>query len=201
MKGIQFMKESVKTREQLADELKNALKRVEELEALQAEHFRAIETLRSYKKALETMQIGVTISDLQGNILYINPADLEMHGYSTDLTGEDVSIFSSSGRRRPLTKEKAASMKRWKRESVNKRKEGSLFPVQLMSDIVTDAKGNPVGIVTTCEDITERKKMEQEIKNRVEELEKFYEMAIGREVKMKELKEIIKKLRVESASD
>jgi len=195
------MKDSVKTREQLEDELKHALKRVEELEALQAEHSRSIEMLRSYKKALETMQIGVTISDLKGNILYINPADLEMHGYSADLTGEDVSIFSASGRRRPLTKEKAASMKRWKRESVNKRTNESLFPVQLMSDVVTDAEGNPVGIVTTCEDITERKKMEQEIKNRVEELEKFYEMAIGREVKMKELKEIIKKLRAESASD
>jgi len=196
------MKKNDRTREQLEVELSDALRRIEELEALQADHFRAIETLRSYKKALETMQIGVTITDLEGKIRYINPADLEIHGYSAnDLEGENVRIFTSTGTRKPLTEEKIASMKRWKRESVNKRKDGSLFPVQLMSDIVTDSEDNPVGIVTTCEDITERKKMVQEIRDRVEELEKFYEMAIGREVKMKELKAVIRNLRNESGSD
>jgi len=86
-------------------------------------------------------------------------------------------------------------MKRWKRESINRRKDGSTFSVQLMSDIVTDEYGVPLYIVTTCEDITGRKKMEDEIRERVAELEKFYRMSVGREVKMKELKKEIKRLR------
>jgi polyhydroxyalkanoate synthesis regulator phasin len=46
-------------------------------------------------------------------------------------------------------------------------------------------------------DITERKKAREEIDNRIRELEEFYEMAVGRELKMKELKEEMEKLREE----
>jgi hypothetical protein len=70
-----------------------------------------------------------------------------------------------------------------------------VFSVQLMSDIVTDEDGVPLYIVTTCEDISGRKKMETEIRERVDELEKFYKMSVGREVKMKELKREIKRLK------
>jgi hypothetical protein len=37
--------------------------------------------------------------------------------------------------------------------------------------------------------------MQKEIKDRVEDLEKFYKMSVGREVKMKELKKEIKRLK------
>lgn len=39
--------------------------------------------------------------------------------------------------------------------------------------------------------------MEDEIKKRVKELEEFYEMAVGRELKMIELKEEIERLKEE----
>ena len=44
------------------------------------------------------------------------------------------------------------------------------------------------------EDITTRKNSEEEIKKRVKELEKFYEMSVGRELKMRKLKRSISKL-------
>ncbi|MEN8262981.1 MAG: hypothetical protein ABFR82_05920 [Nitrospirota bacterium] len=40
--------------------------------------------------------------------------------------------------------------------------------------------------------------MEKEIRERIVELEEFYEMSVGRELRMKELKKEIKKLKVES---
>lgn len=46
-------------------------------------------------------------------------------------------------------------------------------------------------------DITDRKRMENEFKEKVEELERFYDMAINRELRMKELKEEIEKLEAE----
>ena len=45
-------------------------------------------------------------------------------------------------------------------------------------------------------DITERKRTEEELKKKVEDLEKFYTMAVGREVKMKELKKEVKGLKL-----
>jgi diguanylate cyclase (GGDEF)-like protein/PAS domain S-box-containing protein len=52
----------------------------------------------------------------------------------------------------------------WRRETINKRKDGSVFPVQLMSDVVRDVGGTVAGIVTTCEDITRRKAAESALR-------------------------------------
>jgi PAS domain S-box-containing protein len=195
-----MMKDEDKTKEQLLDELLKIRKRLQEVEASCAIDRQDADTLRSFKKALETMQIGVTITDLKGTVVYSNPADLEMHGYSSEeLKDANVTVFAPPERRKPLTEEEIISMKRWKRESVNKRKDGKTFPVHLMSDVIKDSEGKPVGIVTTCEDITDRKKMEEEIKGRIEELEQFYDASVSREVKMKDLKKEIQKLKEELA--
>jgi len=52
-------------------------------------------------------------------------------------------------------------------------------------------------IFAVARDVTEQKEMEQEIQKRIKDLENFYEMAIGRELRMKELKEKIKELEEE----
>lgn len=194
------MKDEDKTREQLIKEKEELLKNVHELEAAYSEFRQIIERLRSFEKALETMQIGVTITDLEGNILYINPAEMDIHGYTAeDLKDKTIKIFAPAKKWDPLTKEKITTMKRWKRESINKRKDESIFPVQLMSDVIRDSNGKPQGIVTTCEDITDRKRIEIELKERVEQLEKFYEGAVHRETKIREMKEEIKRLKSELA--
>ena len=48
------------------------------------ERERAVEGLRALRKAVETIRMGVTITDVRGRILYTNPADAAMHGYQTD---------------------------------------------------------------------------------------------------------------------
>jgi PAS domain S-box-containing protein len=57
-------------------------------------------------------------------------------------------------------------------------------------------KGRPA-VIGSLMDITERRKAEEEIQKRVKELEEFYRMAVGREMKMIELKEEIEKLNKE----
>jgi diguanylate cyclase (GGDEF)-like protein/PAS domain S-box-containing protein len=121
--------------------------------------------LRRYEKTIETMQLGVTVTDLEGLIVDINPADATMHGYSVDeLIGQNASIFADSERKDPLSEAELKDMTSWRREGVNIRKDGSRFPVQLMSDVVRGGDGKPVGVVTTCEDITERKNAENALR-------------------------------------
>lgn len=60
--------------------------------------------------------------------------------------------------------------------------------------ILRDDSGKIIGTLSSGEDITDRKRMEKEIKTRMEELEAFYSIAVGRELKMKELKVEIEKL-------
>lgn len=120
--------------------------------------------LFALKKAVETMQLGVTTTDTQGMVLYTNPAEASMHGYSVEeLLDREVNILAPAAYRKKRTLSQLNELTSWRREGVNVRRDGSTFPVQLMSDVVKDNEGQPIGIVTTCEDITERKRTEEQL--------------------------------------
>jgi PAS domain S-box-containing protein/diguanylate cyclase (GGDEF)-like protein len=132
-------------------------------------------SLRMLEKAVETMQIGVTITDIEGRILYSNPAEARMHGYEVEeLRGRHARIFAPAEHARSMPVEEMHGASSWGRETVNVRKDGSVFPVLLRSDVVKDSRGRPVGLVTCCEDITQRKAMERELLRTA-----FYEPVTG----------------------
>jgi PAS domain S-box-containing protein len=97
--------------------------------------------------------------------VYVNPAEAEMHGWTVEtLTGQDVGVLAPTELREPMSRPEIAKMTSWRRESVNLRRDGTTFPVHLMSDVVHDADGNPVNVVTTCEDISARTEAEQALR-------------------------------------
>lgn len=114
------------------------------------------------KKAIETTEIGVTIADLDGKIIYTNPADAKMHGYTVDeLIGKNSNIFAKPELREDTSLMELEEIPNWKRERINIRKDGVEFPVELISNLIKENDGNPIGRVTICTDITERKKAQQ----------------------------------------
>jgi PAS domain S-box-containing protein len=69
---------------------------------------------------------------------------------------------------------------------------------------ILDGQGNVVEFQSVGRDITDRKhteealhKSREELKERVKELEEFYQLAVGRELRMIELKEEIEELKAE----
>ena len=140
------------------------------------------DALRRLEKAVETMQLGVTITDIAGKIVYTNSAEARIHGYTVDeLIGRDVSVFCLPGYRRSLSSERLRRMNSWRRESMNVRKDGTLLPVALMSDVVLDARDQPIGVVTTCEDLTEAKRAEAErerLQVRIQQSQKLESLAV-----------------------
>jgi len=77
------------------------------------------------------------------------------------------------------------------------RKDGAIFYADInASPAVLAGKNCLIGMFR---DVTERRQARDDLKNRVKELEEFYDMAVGRELKMKELKEEIERFRVETA--
>jgi len=129
------------------------------------ERKRSADTLMRLEQAVGTMQLGVTITDVSGHILYTNAAEAAMHGYSVpELLGMDARDLSPPANWSPLRTQDLREVRMWKRERVRLRKDGTSFPVQLMSDVIRDAAGQPLGIVTTCEDISERWEAEEALR-------------------------------------
>ena len=69
--------------------------------------------------------------------------------------------------------------------------------VHIVKAPVMDEQGNAIGILGVFWDITETKKMEEEARKRLQELEVFYKASMGREERIIELKKEIEMLKKE----
>jgi len=126
------------------------------------------EQLYLLKNTVEMISTGITIADMEGRIVYANPSEARMHGYEAgEMVGENVNIFMPEGKRNTAPGKKTAEeIRGWKeytREIEEVRRDGSVFPVQLKSLPVEVPEKGEVYIITTSEDITERRKAEKSL--------------------------------------
>ena len=140
----------------------------------------AEELLYKLQTAVETTEVGITITDEEGRIVYSNPADAKMHGYSvTELLGQKANIFSSSDvgdHEHRIVKDEEVFYN-WKRERINVRKDGSTFPVKLISNPIRNRDGELVGKVLVCEDIADRKQAERLLQESEKRFRSIFENA------------------------
>ncbi|MCM2257162.1 MAG: PAS domain S-box protein [Vicinamibacteria bacterium] len=138
------------------------------------ERWREAAQLQRLQKAVETIQMGVTITDTRGRILYTNPAEAAMHGRSPqELIGQHVSVFMPSDWK-PASG-RPEEIRSWRRETVNARRDGTVFPVQLLSDAVAGPDGQPVAVVTCTEEITDRRRAEVALRSSEERYRMLFE--------------------------
>ncbi len=158
------MDDQTKTQAQLIEELQAMRTEVAQLRGVVDDFRNAEETLFLLRSAIETADVGITISNKEGRIIYSNPADAAIHGYTvSELIGQPSNIFGLNKTRRPMSNHEVDSMAQWKREGLNMRKDGTVIPVLLISASARNVNGDVIGIVTICADISERKRAEQEL--------------------------------------
>ena len=121
--------------------------------------------LHMLKEAVDCLPIGITLIDVEGKIIYLNPAEASMHGYNNEeLLGKEARRLGTDKNCRQLSPEQLGQFGVWRRESVNVRKNGEEFPVQLTSIAVKDSSsGKCLGVVTACEDISNWKEAEKKL--------------------------------------
>lgn len=158
------MKDSRSLTERLEKEIHALRIRLAEAEVAESQLQELRLRISALEQVVDNIHLGVTITDLKGRILYTNPAEAQMHGYTVDeLIGQEVKVFVPGGHWSPMSPEQIKTFKRLTRDGINLRRDGSTFQVRLTSDVIRSKNGEPLGIVTTCEEIT-RIKQEQAYK-------------------------------------
>jgi len=125
------------------------------------------------KKAIEKLPLGLTITDMERRIVYTNPAEAAMHGYTVDeLIGQSARMLAPPETWQNFPLSELATSSVLSRESMNQRKDGSLFLTHMVSNVVTEGDDqHPVAMISICEDITERKEMEIALRRQMTAIE------------------------------
>ena len=124
--------------------------------------------MRLLAQTITCAQDCVNITDLQDTILFVNDAFLRTYGYGEqeELAGKNIAVVrgtqtSADGDAGIRERTIAGG---WNGELINRRKDGSLFPVELWSSVVKGEDGAPVALVGVARDITERRRAEEQIR-------------------------------------
>jgi len=115
-------------------------------------------------QAIKSMHESMVITDENNNILFVNHASQKTYGYeSHELIGRHISIVQSNKNPPALIENliTATIHGTWEGELINKRKDGSEFPIHLSSSPVLDEEGKIIALIGVAEDITERKRAEE----------------------------------------
>ncbi len=124
------------------------------------------ERMITLSKALESIGECVTITDLENNIIFVNNAFCTVYGYADhEIIGQNITVLRDQENGDLLWKKILSDTIQgtWNGELLNRRKDGSKFPVELSTSHITDENHNPVALIGIAVDITERKKIQSEL--------------------------------------
>lgn len=118
-------------------------------------------------QAIKQSSVSIIITDAKGNIKYANPFFVKTSGYSLDeIIDHNPRILKSGYQSQKFYADlwdTILSGRNWQGELLNKKKNGTLFWEQSQISPVTDEKGNITHFIAVKEDITEKKKIREEL--------------------------------------
>ena len=132
------------------------------------------ERMQLVSSAVEQSSEGITVADMEGDLLFTNNAFAAMHGYSPEeLVGKPLSILHT-----PEQMPSVDAANRQIRETGNfsgeiwhVRRDGTVFPTQMHNSLLRDEMGNATGLIATARDITEHKRVEAALRQAKEDAE------------------------------
>jgi len=127
----------------------------------------AEEMLRTEHNAIQNAANGIAVADLENRLEYVNPALARMWGY--DSTNEILGLaltelFQDRSAVDKIVAEVAGTDQPWTGELKAKRRDGSLFDVEMTVARNRNSDGEVVGFVYSFMDIGDRKRAEEALK-------------------------------------
>ena len=128
----------------------------------------AIEEIKLLSTVVSQGPLSVVITDLKAKIEYVNDSFTRITGYSPeDVLGQDPRILQSGQTPKRLYDKLWKTLSKgetWRGEFVNKRKSGEIYYEYSVIAPIKDSKGNTRRYIGMKEDITARKRLENELR-------------------------------------
>ncbi len=117
--------------------------------------------------AVRSIKESIVITDSENNVLFVNEAFVKTYGYErSQVLGHNLL---------PLVRPEADLLNaeknnvrlelpsRWDGELINRRKDGTEFPIHLSASPIVDEAGQTIAYAAVSQDISERNRIEQEV--------------------------------------
>ena len=128
----------------------------------------AQERLRAFSKVFLDVTVPTIIEDLDGNVTDVNDEAIASYGWSLEeLIGRPIKVLVPADRHARADELRArckAGQAVRNVEEVRRRKDGTPVPVLLAMSLLTDERDRPVGVATVAQDMTEHKKLEEQLR-------------------------------------
>ena len=131
-------------------------------------------------QALRSIRDCVSITDLEDNVLFVNEAFSKTYGYTPEeIVGKPISLVRSASNPPSVVQQiLPATLKGgWEGEILNRRKDGTEFPVYLSTSVVRDGDGKTIALIGAATDITERKRSESNLRESEERFRSLIDTA------------------------
>ena len=126
------------------------------------------ESREELRKMFESVTDGIAVIDLNGVITEVNQRTVEMHGFGSkdELLGKSALELVAPRDHERVAANMRGALKEGQIRGVEYtllKADGSEFPGELSTSALKDASGNLVGHITIAKNITERKRMEEQL--------------------------------------
>ncbi|TAF05718.1 MAG: PAS domain S-box protein [Nostocales cyanobacterium] len=128
----------------------------------------AEKSLLRLQKAIESTSDAISITDIAGKAIYVNPAFIEIFDYTVVQLNTEGGL-SANFRNKELFNRVFRTVQRgqsWRGEVTMKTRSGEDVQVDLRTDAIKDSSGEIVAFVSICTDITQRKLIEEGLRLR-----------------------------------
>ena len=147
--------------------LGQAVRRALEAKRLRNVQWRAEADLRQAAMVCESSTEGVTITDVEGAILAVNRAFVEITGYAEEeVLGQNPRILQSGRQDETFYRDMWTTLTatgRWRGELWNRRKDGEIYPEWMTISAVKDDQGRTTNYVGVFSDVGDTKRAQQQL--------------------------------------
>ncbi len=174
------MKDQFKTKQELLEENAFLNQMIKELEQPESARKRCEEELIIKDSAIASAVCAIAFFDLEGNVIYVNPAAVAMWGYADEkeVLGKNATGFFHDEHTVSDVITGLSKGEPWSGKLKARKNKGAFFDVYVSANLVKNENGEPLCLMGSAIDITEQERM-MDVIIRTEKISSLERLSVG----------------------